>query len=64
MFQNSGPYPMQLVVVSAVRNAVRAATKTFTTTSMTFGLFFIFLFLIVRKFVEFESTSYSFRKFV
>ena len=29
-----GPCPMQLVVVSAVRNAVRAATIIFTATSM------------------------------
>ncbi len=32
---------MQLVVVTAVRNAVRAATNTFTTTSITFVLFII-----------------------
>ena len=34
-----GPYPMQLVVVMAVRKAVSAATITFTATSMI--LFFI-----------------------
>jgi hypothetical protein len=30
----SGPCPMQLVVVMAVKKAVRAATKTFTATSI------------------------------
>ena len=30
----NGPYPMQLVVVMAVRKAVRAATTTFTAISM------------------------------
>ena len=37
-----GPYPIQLVVVTAVRKAVRAATITFTTTSIN-RFFFITL---------------------
>ena len=43
LFQN-GPYPMQLVVPSAVRNAVSAATITFTATSIK-RFFFIRYFL-------------------
>ena len=35
----NGPYPMQLVVVMAVRKAVRAATITFTATSTIFPFF-------------------------
>ena len=36
-----GPCPMQLVVVSAVRNAVRAATNIFTVTSINLFCFII-----------------------
>ena len=36
-----GPYPMQLVVVMAVRKAVSAATITFTATSTIFPFFMI-----------------------
>ena len=36
-----GPYPMQLVVVMAVRKAVSAATITFTATSMILPFFII-----------------------
>lgn len=40
----SGPCPMQLVVVIAVRKAVRAATMTFTATSI--KLFFFIILMV------------------
>ena len=44
LYSQSGLYPMQLVVPSAVRNAVSAATITFTASSM------ILCFFMVRFF--------------
>ena len=44
LFTYSGPYPMQLVVVMAVRKAVSAATNTFTAISMNLPFFITYHF--------------------
>jgi hypothetical protein len=42
-YSQMGPWPMQLVVPIAVRNAVSAATNTFTASSIILCFFMIYL---------------------